>query len=113
MGREYRSIAVTAQEFDQAVRDYLAGRKDRAVHTANVQALELVHGEDPERISCRVSLREPMLDGTQEISLDAADLVDVFVQLCRSKAVPLPRSAFKSIGRVNGELALMIELDFF
>ena len=113
MGREYRSIAVTAEEFDQAVRDYLAARKERAVHAANIANMTLEQGDDPNRILCRVVLSEPLLDGVQEIALNAEELVEVLVRFCRSKAVPLPKSSLKTIGRVNGDLALMIELDFF
>ena len=113
MGREYRSIAVTADEFDQAVRAYLASREVRAVHGASIASLDLENADEPDQVQCRIRLAEPMLDGVEEILLDAAELVEAMVQLCRARAVPLPRSALKTIGRVNGDLALMIELDFF
>ena len=113
MGREYRSIAVTAEEFDQAVRAYLASREVRAVHSASIASLDLEHLDDPGQVRCRIGLAEPMLDGVEEIVLDAPELVEAMVQLCRAKAVPLPKSGLKTIGRVNGDFALMIELDFF
>ena len=110
MGREYRSIVLSDDEFEAAVNLYYEQTKGAVIHPSNIKALKLTDEPD---FACAIDLIEPLLDGKTRITLEAADIIEVMQRFVRSKGHPLPRRGRKSLARMNGQLSLLIELDWF
>jgi len=110
MGREYRSIVLSENEFEAAVTLYYEQTKGTLVDPNNIKALKLT---DQPEFACAIDLIEPLLSGKTQINLAAADIVEVMQRFIRSKGHPLPRRGRKSLAWMNGQLSLLIELDWF
>ncbi|MEM7171757.1 MAG: hypothetical protein AAF530_16420 [Pseudomonadota bacterium] len=106
MGRELRSILLTKTEVDAAVTGHIASLS----HQSNVLAVDVIYDSSA---ACRIELDNPALDGRSTIILEKSEFIEALIAFVRSKGQPLPRRGSKEIAEVNGELALMIELDWF
>jgi len=110
MGREYRSIALSEDEFEAAVNLYYDQTKGTAISPTNIKSLEV---SDQPEFSCAIDLIEPLLDGKTRIVLDSAAMIEVMQRFVRAKGHPLPRRGRKSLAWMNGQLSLLVELDWF
>ncbi len=110
MGRELRSIVLSPAEFESAVGDYYEQTKGVAIHASNIRSLKLGEGDD---IDCRIDLVNALLDGKTEIVLNTEEIIDVIMRYVQGKGHPLPKRGKKTLNWLNGELAVMIELDWF
>lgn len=110
MGKEYRTIVLDGEESKSALANYLRARRDMQVHSRNIASITLGEGI---RVTGRVSLVEPLLDGRREVDLSQEDIVEAVVALLQEKAHPLPRRGRKSLTWIDGDLAMLIELDWF
>ena len=110
MGREYRSIVLSQNEFETAVNLYYEQTQGAVIHPSNIRALELTENPD---FACQIDLIEPLLDGKKRITLDSAEIIDVIQRFVRNKGHPLPRRGRKSLAWMNGQLSMLIELDWF
>ncbi len=114
MGREFRTIVLTADEIDAAIRQYVAAQSGKTVDPATIADIAVTPPTDSAGgFGALVRFSEPRLDGTSEMVLDAETMIAALIDFCRSRAVPLPRGGRKTLGRVNGDLALLVELDWF
>lgn len=110
MGRELRSIVLSPAEFESALGEFYEQTKGVALHASNIRSLKLGEGPD---IDCRIDLVNALLDGKTEIILDADEIIDVIMRYVHGKGHPLPKRGKKALNWLNGELAVMIELDWF
>ncbi len=110
MGRELRSIVLSPDEFEAALSTFYEQTKGVAIHPSNIRSLELAK-ESP--IDCQIELVNPLLDGKPDISLDQDEIIDIILRYVRDKGHPLPRRGKKSLTWLDGDLAVMIELDWF
>jgi len=110
MGRELRTIILSGDELETAIRGYLTAHKDRPVHPQNISSLELSESGE---VSCSVRFLNPLLDGRSELLLESRDLIEAMGAFVRNQGHPLPKKGRRSLAWIDGELALMIELDWF
>ena len=110
MGREYRTIAITAEEFSSAVQDHCARHKSIQSDSRNIVDIALGKGSE---IACAVEFQEPLLDGRQKITLSPKEVIDLIIAYVGKRGHPLPRRGRKSLTWIEGEIALLIELDWF
>lgn len=110
MGREYRTIAITAEEFSAAVRDYCARQKTIRSDSRNI--IDIALSEGPE-ITCEVEFQEPLLDARKRITLPPQEVIELIIAYVGKLGHPLPRRGRKSLTWIEGEIALLIELDWF
>jgi len=110
MGRELRTIILSGDELESAIRGSLTVRKDRNVHPQNIATLELSESGE---ITCAVKFLNPLLDGRSNLLLASEDLVEAIATFVRLQGHPLPKRGRRSLAWIDGELAMMIELDWF
>lgn len=110
MGREYRSIVLSEDEFEAAVNLYYNQTKGTVIEPSNIKSLKL---SDQPEFSCAIDLIAPLPDGKDRITLDSAEIVEVMQRFVRAKGHPLPRRGRKSLAWMSGQLSLLIELDWF
>ncbi len=106
MGREYRSIILSKSEVDEAVVDHLCRIADRS----NIDSIIVSFAPAPR---CVVTLLNPALDGRSVVRLEESEFIEVLIAFIRQKGHPLPRRGAKRLSEIDGELALMIEMDWF
>ena len=110
MGREYRTIAFNAEEIETALAAYLAAREDTQVSSRNVTAIQI---NDEAGFQAEVVFKNPLLNGRARILLSEQEIIEAVVAFVTSKGHPLPRGGRKKISRVEDDIALLIELDWF
>ncbi len=110
MGRELRSIVLTPEEFETAVKSHFDRAETPVVPARNVATV--VVGQGPV-IEAEIILLEPLLDGRASVQLESRDIIEVIVGYVRDQGHPLPRHGKKSLAWIEGELAMLIELDWF
>ena len=110
MGRELRSIILSGDELEAAIRDSLTSRKGGLVHPQNISTLEL---SESGAVTCNIKFLNPLLDGRSELMLGPEDLIDAIAGYVRAQGHPLPKRGRRSLAWIEGDLALMIELDWF
>jgi hypothetical protein len=110
MGREYRTIALNAEEIGAAVTAYLEVRDDTQVSPRNVTSIQI---RDEDSFVAEVQFKNPLLNGRKSVLLNEREIVEAIVAFVASKGHPLPRSGRKRISRLDEDIALLIELDWF
>ncbi|MDX1400933.1 MAG: hypothetical protein R3245_03340 [Kiloniellales bacterium] len=110
MGREFRTIVLDGEESKSALANYLRTRRDTQVHDRNIAEISLAEGPE---VTGVVILVEPLLNGRDKIDLSQEDIVEAIVAFLQEKAHPLPRRGRKSLTWIKGDLAMLVELDWF
>ena len=96
--------------FSAAVRDYCAQQKTIRSDSRNIVDIALSDGPG---VTCQVTFQEPLLDARQCITLATEDIVELIIAYVGKLGHPLPRRGRKSLSWIEGEIALLIELDWF